>query len=173
LFPGLTWGGVDRRISRVDPDVVTVVSQALAAGAAAGLKNTAAKAVTDAYAGLKKLITGRYQDVDVSAVEKKPDSEAKRVSLAEDLAGAGAAGDVELLEAARQVIAAVNTHAAGTGPAIGVDLERVEAAAIRIRDVTAEGTGVRARDVKVAGDIDISGIHAGKTTVEPPGPSKR
>ncbi|HZD15556.1 MAG TPA: hypothetical protein VE196_10645 [Pseudonocardiaceae bacterium] len=149
---------------------MTVVSQALAAGAAAGLKNTTAKAVTDAYASLKKLITDRYQDVDVSAVEKKPDSEAKRASLAEDLADAAAAGDMELLEAARQVIAAVNTHAAGTGPAIGVDLERVEAAAVRIRDVIAGGTGIRARDVKVAGEIDISGVRAGAFGA-PPDPS--
>lgn len=104
----------------MDADAVTVITQALAAGAAAGLKDTAAKAVKDAYAGLRRLITDRYQDVDVSAVEKKPDSDAKRASLAEDLQGAGADRDAELLEAARRVLATVNTHAADTGSEIGV-----------------------------------------------------
>lgn len=151
---------------------MTVVSQALAAGAAAGLKDNAAKAVTDAYSSLKKLITGYYQNVDVSAVENKPGSEAKRASLAEDLADADAGDDAELLEAARQVLAVVTTHAADTGPAIGVDLSGLEAAAVRIRDVIAKGTGVHGRDWKVAGDVQISGIRAGNPA-DPPGPPTR
>jgi hypothetical protein len=156
----------------VDPDVVTVVTQALAAGAAAGLKDTAAKVITDAYANLTKRITGRYHDVDISAVERRPDSEAKRASLAEDLADAGADEDMELLEAARQVINAVNTHAADTGAAIGVDLSGLEATAVRIRDVIAQGTGVRGRGWKVAENVEISGVRAGNLT-EPPDPQTR
>jgi hypothetical protein len=158
--------------SGVDADAVTVITQALAAGAAAGFKDTAAKAVKDTYAGLRKLITERYQDVDVSAVEKRPDSEHKRASLAEDLQQAGADRDAELLEAARQVLATVNTHAADTGLAIGVDLSGLEAAAVRIRDVIAEGTGVQGRDWKVAGDVEISGVRAG-SAAEPPDPPTR
>src|SRR5690349_23355356 len=60
-----------RNHCRMDP--VTVVVSALAAGAATGLTDTVATAVKDAYAGLKRLLTRRYEDVDLAPVEKKPD----------------------------------------------------------------------------------------------------
>lgn len=142
-------------------DPVTVIVSAIALGAATGLTETATAVVKDAYAALKGLITGRYPQVDVSAVENKPKSEAKRDSLAEDLVDAGAGQDGELIEAAQQVIAAVKTHDAAAGPALGIDLERVEAAALRIRSVTSEGTGVRVRQGKFTGDIDIGDVRAG------------
>ena len=41
--------------------VITTIAAAVALGAAAGLKDTASTAVTDTYAGLKKLIQDRYQ----------------------------------------------------------------------------------------------------------------
>lgn len=123
---------------------------------------TAVEAVKDAYSALKALITRRYRGVDVTPVERKPESEAKRGSLAEDLAAAGADADAELLEAARQVIAHVKAHEAATGAALGIDLERVEAAALRIRGVESEGTGVRVRDGRFTGDIDIGDVRAGQ-----------
>jgi hypothetical protein len=164
----LTWRGLVGRIPRVDADAVTVITQAVAAGAAAGFKDTAAKAIKDTYAGLRQLITDRYQRVDVGPVEKKPDSQAKRASLAEDLTGAGAGADVELLEAARQVVAAVAEHSPETGPAIGIDLSGLEAAAVRIRDVVAQGTGVRGHGWRITGDVEISGVRAGNLTEPDP-----
>lgn len=157
----------------MDQDAMLVVSEAVAAGAAAGLKDTAAKAVVDAYAILKSLLSSRYRNVDVSAVEKKPDSRVKRESLAEDLVDAGAEEDQELLESARRLLVAVTAGASDIGAAIGVDLDRVDAASLRIQDVISEGTGTRARDVKVAGDIDIRRVQAGATTGEPLDPSRR
>ena len=41
--------------------VITTIAAAVALGAAAGIKDTASKAVVDAYAGLKKLIQDRYK----------------------------------------------------------------------------------------------------------------
>jgi hypothetical protein len=142
----------------VDP--VTIIVSAIALGAAAGFKDSAAQAVKDAYAGLKRLITDRYRGVDVTPVESKPDSEPKRGSLAEDLDAAGAGRDEDLLEAARQVIAEVKAHEADVGPALGIDLERVEAASLQVRNVDAEGTGVRVRDGKFSGDMIIDGVRA-------------
>ena len=156
----------------MDPEAVSVISQAVAAGAAAGCKDTASHVVTDTYVAFRRLLTGRYQRVDVGPVEDKPDSPAKRDSLAEDLADAGAGGDAVLLEAARQLLAAINAHAADTGPVIGVDLHRLEAAAVRIRDVAAQGTGVHGDGWKVAGDVEISGVRAGGPA-EPLDPSGR
>jgi hypothetical protein len=153
----------------VDADAVTMIATALAMGAAAGLTDTAGAAVKDAYVGLKRLITERYHDVDVTPVEQRPHSLAKCDSVAEDLANAGAGEDVELLAAARQVIEAVYAHSPGIGSALGVDLERIRAEAVRIHDVAAEGTGVRGRDWQVGGDVTISGVRSGNQAT-PPGP---
>jgi hypothetical protein len=144
----------------VDP--VTVIVSALALGAAAGFEESTTQAVKDAYAALKRLISDRYRQVDTAPVERLPASEAKRGSLAEDLAEAGADTDVEVLEAARSLITTLKAHDATSGAALGIDLEHVEAAALRIRTVESDGTGVRVRDGKFSGDIDIEGVRAGR-----------
>src|SRR5215210_7285808 len=121
-------------------DPISIIVAALAAGAVAGLKPTAEQAVKDTYAGIKALIQRKYRSVDLSSLEKKPESETKRASVAEDLTDAGAAQDVELLERAKALLDAVAHHDQAAARAIGVDLEDVRAAALRIQEVTAEGT---------------------------------
>jgi len=105
-------------------DPITLIVAAVAAGVSAGLKDTAAAGIKDAYAGLRRLITDRFGAVDVTPVEKRPESEAKRRSLEEDLAQVGAGGDDEILEAARRVIDEVRKHDPGAAAAIGIDLDR-------------------------------------------------
>jgi hypothetical protein len=95
------------KILWVGADSVRVIASAVSAGAAAGVKSTAAKAVVDAYGVVKKLITDRYVQVDVTAVENKPASVVKRDSLVEDLHDAGAGGDEELVAAAQRMLAVV------------------------------------------------------------------
>jgi hypothetical protein len=146
----------------MDPTLIAITS-ALATGAAAATKDTAAAAVKDAYAALKSLIKRKYASVDVTPVEKKPDSETKRASLQEDLTDAGAENDAELAEAAHALAEALKRHAPDAGPAIGVDLEDVEAAFLRVGSVDAEGTGVKVRKSKFAGGIDIGSVRAGRT----------
>jgi hypothetical protein len=142
-------------------DPITVIVSAIALGASTGLKDAAATTIKDAHASLKHLITGKYPQVDVTPVENKPDSKPKRGSLEEDLVDAGAEHDEELMKAAQRVIAAVKAHAAAAGPAVGIDLERVDAAALRICSVESESTGVRVLDGKFTGDIDIGEVRAG------------
>ncbi len=142
-------------------DPITLVVSALAAGASSALKSTAEAAVKDAYGTLKRLIRGRYTDVDVEPVEKRPESQAKRESLAEDLETAGASQDGELLETAQRLVEAVRAHDAQAGPSIGVDLEQVEAEFLKVSDVRSSGTGVRVRHGTFSQGIDISGVDAG------------
>jgi hypothetical protein len=149
----------------VDP--VTLIVSALALGASAGLQSMASTAVSDAYSALKRIFDRRYGDIDVSPVERRPESAAKRDSVAEDLAAAGAGTDAELLAAARQLIEQVDSHVPDVARAIGVDLERVRAAALRVTDVDSAGTGVRVRDSEFGGDIDISGVRAGPDRPQP------
>ncbi|MGV9679113.1 hypothetical protein ACWDSJ_27845 [Nocardia sp. NPDC003482] len=149
----------------MDP-VTAVVVSAIAAGAVAGAGDTAAQAVKDAYAGLKALIARRYGGVDVSGVERKPESRSKQDSLAEDLADAGAAGDPELGSAAVAVLEAVQQHAPQA--VIGVDVAGLVSAALTITDVASTGDGVRVRDSRIEGATEIRGIRAGSPL---PGPS--
>ncbi|MCX2714519.1 hypothetical protein [Mycolicibacterium sp. J2] len=144
-------------------DPVSIVVAALALGAQEGIRATAADAVKDTYAALKRLIVDRYKGIDSSPVENKPSSEAKRASLEEDLREAGADSDGDLLAAARAVVEAVQADNPAAGDPIGVDLERIEAEALRIQNVQSSGGGVRVRDAKVSGSVDISGISAGQT----------
>jgi hypothetical protein len=148
-------------------DPVALIASAIALGASAGLQSAASSAIGDAYSALKRLIAQRYADVDISPVEQRPDSAAKRVSLAEDLAVAGAASDEELLAAARHIIEQVGSHVPHIAEVVGVDLERVSGAALRITDVESTGTGVRVRNSEFGGDIDISTVRAGPDRPQP------
>ncbi|WP_157117586.1 hypothetical protein [Nocardia vaccinii] len=88
----------------MDPVTAAVVA-AISTGALAGAKDSASQPMKDAYGGLKSLISRKYRGVDVSGVERRPNSKAKQESLAEDLEDAGACGDSELAEAAKAVLA--------------------------------------------------------------------
>jgi hypothetical protein len=143
-------------------DIITVIVTPLAAGAAAGLKPTAERVITDAYAGLKALIQGKYAPVDLTALENRPESATTRTSVAGDLAHAGAAGDQELLTRAKALIDAVEQYDRETMRAIGVDLEEVKAAYLKVQNVTAEGTGVQVRKAEFTEGIDIREVQAGQ-----------
>ena len=145
-------------------DPITFVVTAVVAGAAAGLTDTASQVIKDAYAGLKALLSRR--DVDVSAVERKPDSETKKASLREDLAdleGTSHAVDAELEDAARRVLAAVEEHDPDAARAVGIDLKKLDVGgSLTIERVTAGGTGVSGEDWKIAGDASLRDIHGGR-----------
>jgi hypothetical protein len=145
----------------MDAVSLTVITSAIAAGAAASLRDTASAAVKDAYAAVKALIQRKYAPVDLTSVEKKPDSEAKRSSLEEDLADAGAADDGELARLARALAEAVERSAPEAAAAIGVDLAQVKAAFLRVGSVEAEGTGVKVREAEFTGGIEIGSVRAG------------
>lgn len=154
---------VSRNPGGLDMDPVTIVVAALAAGASAGLKDTVASAIKDSYIVLKRLVQQRFPEIDVSGVERMPASAAKQASLEEDLkaSGAGVDTDDELIVAAQRLLTAVKNHDPGAGGAVGIDLERIEAAALRIKNVESTGTGVRVRDGKFDGDIEIGTVRAG------------
>jgi hypothetical protein len=143
-------------------DPVTLIVAALAAGAATGLKDTAATAVREAYSALKAFLSHRYGKVRIDDVESKPESEAKRESLTEDLTEAGAAKDQELLDLARQLVVALRENDASAGQVIGVDLDHLEADFVKIGKVSSTGTGVRAADVRLKGGFEVDDVNAGR-----------
>jgi len=123
------------------------------------LQETAATAVKDAYAALKRLLGAR--DINVSALERRPESPTQREALRETLSDRSVSEDRELIEAARRVADAVAASDAGAGAAVGVDLKRVQAEFLRISSVQAEGTGIRVEEGKFSGGIDIGKVRAG------------
>jgi len=146
---------------------VSMIAAAIAMGAAAGLKKTASTAVSDAYAALKALIKRHYGHIDVAPVEAKPDSTAKRASLAEDLAGVGAGENAEVLESARALVHAVKVNDPQAALNIGVDLDNVSAAFLHVSQVNAGDIGVRVRNSIIADTIDIKNVDttAGRSAV--------
>ncbi|GGL20677.1 hypothetical protein [Nocardia jinanensis] len=151
----------------MDLTVVTAAVALVAAGAGAGLTEAAKLAVTDAYAGLKQILRSRYPSVDVSGVERRPDSEAKRVSLEEDLTEAGAETDEDLLAAAQQVIDTIGEHSPEAFERIGLDLADIEVGgSFNAHRIHASDVGVRVTGAKIAQDFNATDITAG----EPPHP---
>ncbi|MGW5386151.1 hypothetical protein [Nocardia sp. NPDC003963] len=151
----------------MDP-VTAVVVSAIAAGAAAGVSDTAAQAVKDAYLGLKDLLSRKYRGVDFSGLERKPESQSKQASLAEDLDDAGASGDAELGAAAVAVLRAVQQHPSQ----VGVEVRDLVAAALEISDIASTGDGVRVTDSEIAGAVQIAGVRAGFTEAPDPGTAR-
>jgi hypothetical protein len=141
-------------------DLITVIVTALALGAAS-LQDAAAHAVKDAYIGLKALIQGA--GVSLDQLEAAPNSKARRAVVEEDLARTDIAQNAEVWRKVQDVFQAIQNQAPGAGAAIGVNLEEIRAASLRISDIIATGGGVNVKRAELAGDIDISGVRAGAT----------
>jgi hypothetical protein len=142
----------------VDP--VTLVVAAVALGASAGLTETASSAVKDAYAGLKRLLN--HRQIDVSSVERNPDSTKQQEALRETLATAPDVVDQDLLDAAEQVTDVIATDQPDIAGVVGVDLEDVRTGFIRVRSISSSGPGFRGARLTVDGGIDIGDVQAGR-----------
>lgn len=140
-------------------DPVTLIVGALAAGAATGLTDATAEAITDAYKTLKNLITQKYPDVSPNGVERKPESDVQRAALDEELRELGAAEDAELVAVARALLEAIKNNEPKAAQTVGVNLARIWADDIEIEDIKAKSgsTAVRASEV-TARKVKIKGV---------------
>lgn len=86
--------------------VVEVIASALAAGAAAGAKDTASAAVKDAYTGLKGLLRPRVRgEARVALEADETDAGVWEARLGEELTASGAVEDEDVLAAAQRLLA--------------------------------------------------------------------
>jgi hypothetical protein len=116
-------------------------------GAAAGLKDTAAQAVKDAYAKLKGLIRTRYPGVSIDQLEQQPTSKARQGVVGDDLERAS--NDPQIVALARELIAVIEKHAPDLSQAVGVRINEVEQAKMTFDNVIAtQGTGVEITKMK-------------------------
>ncbi len=135
-------------------DPVTLIVTAVTAGAVAASKDVAAQAVKDGYAALKALIVRQFgQKVDVVALEKDPDSEARQAVLKEELETAGAAQDAEVVQQAQALLDLLKEHGLELGPSYQAEL-RGSGAIAQGPGAVAAGAG----GVAVGGDVK-GGVH--------------
>src|SRR5262249_37989513 len=99
--------------------------------------------------------------VGLDMLEQNPTSNSRRAVIQEDLANANADRDRELLHQAKAVLDAIQHYAPETVNAVGVELEDIKGSSLIIQRVIATGTGVRAKQVDMRGDIRIQGVQAG------------
>jgi len=100
--------------------ITTAIVTALSAGAIAGLTDTAKTAVNDSYNKLKDLLTKKHgADSDVvqaiTHLEKRPESQGRKETLAEEIVAVKAEQDEEIIATAKQILTLVNYQQAGLG----------------------------------------------------------
>jgi hypothetical protein len=95
----------------VGMDPISLIVDALAAGAASGLKDAATSAVKDAYARLRDLVRGRVAGRHIAETALAEYDKAPEVwvaPLSAQLVEVGAHTDVKIIEAAQRVMALVD-----------------------------------------------------------------
>jgi hypothetical protein len=135
-------------------ELVNSVIDVLAAGATAGLKDTATQAVKDAYATLKQLL--RRKISNLRELEREPSDAALRRAAEQDLLKGEI--DSELKAAIRDMVSALEGEPRAHRKAWGIEIEKVRAAGnVVVADL--EGSSVRISDVEArAGDVSIRAI---------------
>jgi hypothetical protein len=143
--------------------VLTLLFNALVAGAAAGLKPTAEKAVTDGYSGLKNLITKKWSGrVKLERLEADPTAADVQDALKQDLEAQVTTADAEVLRQAQALLCAVETHDAGAATHAGITIADLKAGAeIDIDGLVAHGGSVRVAALEAGGSIRIKGVQSG------------
>lgn len=144
-------------------DVISAISTALALGAVAGFKDTAAQVVKDGYGALKRLLVQKFPAVvpSLEQLEQAPDSSARCAALEENLSKVSADEELDLLEQTETFLRLIVNQAPELVEVIGVSLEDIKGASLNIADIRSSGSGVKVTKAEIDGDINIKGVHAG------------
>lgn len=142
-------------------DPITIIVTALAVGAAAGLKSTTETVIKDAYSSIKALIKRKYQRVNIDMLESDPASKSRQTVVKEDLEKTDAGKDKEVLSLAKALLEAIKKHAPEAAKVVGVKIEDVEAASMKIDDIISTGDGVSLTKTKINNDLEIKNVRAG------------
>jgi hypothetical protein len=109
--------------------ISAAIFAALTAGAISGATESAKKAISDGYSGLKALLQKKFSSKTevtdaIAKLEAKPDSPGRQQTLAEELKATNASADPELVGAAQSLLELIKAlpqgeqhiqHAVGTG----------------------------------------------------------
>ncbi len=142
-------------------DPISMIVMALATGAVAALHDTAEQTVKDAYTGLTGLIHHKYSHVDVAVLESDPTSTSRQAVIKEDLEKTNVGTDEEVLRQVKVLLDVIRISAPEAVEAVGVSLEDISGAALRLEDIVASGAGVIVKHATMTGDITVKGVRAG------------
>ena len=152
----------------MDPVTTTLVA-AFVVGASSAARGVGEQAIQDAYGALKELLSDSYSGAKSLAaalvgLEAKPESDARRAVLAEELEEVGALDDPALAEAAESVLAAAESDPAAAQ--VAIDWEDVSAARLKVGRIRAQGgtLSFRVARLQVRDSIEIDEITAGDTS---------
>jgi hypothetical protein len=138
----------------------------IAAGASSALNKVAGAAVTDAYAGVKAVLTNRLKSF--AGLESAPKDEAKKQEVVEEMKRTAANDDPEVLERIKQLEAALRSTPADVLQKSGVSIADLNAAYdILIKDVKYGQYFEVHRVTARQGKIEISGISGGTDPGKP------
>jgi len=132
-------------------DPISLILAALGAGALAGTKDTAATAVKDAYQSLKTLMKKRFEGdvLGQAMVDAQPEEIKQAEGLLKDkITKAGADKDVEIIQAAQELLNQVKEQPGGQ------------------QIITQNITNVKYAATSGSGNASISGINEQGTSKE-------
>lgn len=134
---------------------ITLIVNALVAGATAGLTSVAEETLKDAYAGLKALIVRKFgskravpQAIDF--VEEDPEAAGRKEFLKGELEAAGADKDAQVLQAAKDLLALLQPEETVDNSQTAIASEG--SAAATGRGIATVGDG----NISLAGDVQGS-----------------
>jgi hypothetical protein len=142
-------------------DLISSVIAIVAAGAASALKETAGKAVKDAYEGLKTFLAGKLHSFQ--NFEEDPKDEDFRKAIAKEIQKKALTDDPDLLQRVHDLEAALEKEPPAQLETLGIDLTNIRAAKdIIIKELNAGAGRLRVKDVQSAtGQVLIEGLNAG------------
>jgi hypothetical protein len=149
-------------------EVLTVIATALAFAGGEAAKAAIGEGVKDAYRAVKEFLSHKYPQVDLTPVEKDPESKGQQMVLVEKLTSSEAAADPDFSPLAKRLVDEVAAEMRKTGPPTGVQLDDFESASLRIDDVIASGTGVLIKKGRIEGHAEFTRIRAGITEDQNP-----
>ncbi len=145
-------------------DPLTLVFNAIVAGAVSATQETASKAIKDGYQALKEIIKSRWERFSLESFEAAPQSESRRAVIKEDLEGVqdALAADRQLLEHAKRLLDLIAKQPPTTLAQAGVDIGMLRAVGeLKIDTIMAAQGGVR------VGTIEGHNVHVGIIGGEP------
>ena len=141
---------------------LTLLFNALVAGAAAGLKPTAEKAIADAYTGLKNLVAKKWTGrATLAQLEAAPAAPAAQEALKQDLEAQPVLADATTLRQAQELLKAVAAHDADAAREVGITITDLKAQTeIDIEGLMAQGGSIRVAALEAGGSIRIKDVRA-------------
>jgi hypothetical protein len=147
--------------------ILTAIVSALVAGAAAKAKDVAAKAVSDAYDGLKSLLIRKLgKSGAVQSVEDEPESDSASATLAEAMAKQKLAQDAELASLADRLLRALHeAKTAGVRGAADIEIDTVRGRInATVDNLVAAGRIKLGPIIAEQGDATVRNLTAGSTS---------